>query len=582
MWCRHCLREVQASSSGMSPASCPLCGRTVESVTRQSQAIRQAREILERWQSSDLFDRIQNPEAPAAPQKQQAPLTPPRIPLQRADRQIGLSTPPSADESPSNSSVSVTSTATELSPSDTLAREVPTQNDTEKRQRRIVNSGPPLTSVVREVPQLPPDFSAPPLMVAAVQKLHAAQVKSNPSASVIAVPQSSANSSTKPAVTRVAVDVPIPLASDPTAPPGFPQSPDRDTTRRDGDQALSTDVDSSQATRDFIAAFFETSGAELMEPSAVASSASADTSRPAGSNVAATQEPLSGSVSPEISSDVAAAVSVPLAAHKVASPPSHTPSDRNAMDMTPVKTRVRTPLTRPALHRKSLQASGAAGQTLPATARSTDVTAASAVTGNAEAPSPVTTPAAPAPQRSVHSLSDQPDTAATSQRLRPAPVNPTERRTMNSRASQQRFVDAPHAVSGRGPHFEAVPPRRTNLTSIIGQTLSYIGVLGLTIGTSMVIYGHFGGFAEYTPTGWLVTTVAQMLLFLGVINLVSGGMEQNNEDMSRRIQSLGEQLQRIEQATYMTQPEDSADSQTATDDYADSPDYARTVAGSVR
>jgi hypothetical protein len=153
---------------------------------------------------------------------------------------------------------------------------------------------------------------------------------------------------------------------------------------------------------------------------------------------------------------------------------------------------------------------------------------------------------------------------------------------MNSRASQQRFVDAPHAVSGRGPHFEAVPPRRTNLTSIIGQTLSYIGVLGLTIGTSMVIYGHFGGFAEYTPTGWLVTTVAQMLLFLGVINLVSGGMEQNNEDMSRRIQSLGEQLQRIEQATYMTLPEDSADSQTATDDYADSPDYARTVAGSVR
>ena len=98
----------------------------------------------------------------------------------------------------------------------------------------------------------------------------------------------------------------------------------------------------------------------------------------------------------------------------------------------------------------------------------------------------------------------------------------------------------------------------------------------------MVIYGHFGGFAEYTPTGWLVTTVAQMLLFLGVINLVSGGMEQNNDDMSRRIQSLGEQLQRIEQATYMAQSSDATDSQTSTDDYADSPDYARTAAGAVR
>jgi hypothetical protein len=82
-----------------------------------------------------------------------------------------------------------------------------------------------------------------------------------------------------------------------------------------------------------------------------------------------------------------------------------------------------------------------------------------------------------------------------------------------------------------------------------GQFLAYLGVLGLTIGTAMVIYGHFGGYSEYTPTGWLVTTVAQMLLFLGVINLVSGGIEQNNEDVSRRINTLGEQLLRIEQVT---------------------------------
>ena len=87
-------------------------------------------------------------------------------------------------------------------------------------------------------------------------------------------------------------------------------------------------------------------------------------------------------------------------------------------------------------------------------------------------------------------------------------------------------------------------PKRTNLTSMTGQFLAYLGVLGLTVGTAMVIYGHFGGYSEYTPTGWLVTTVAQMLLFLGVINLVSGGIEQNNEDVSRRINTIGEQLLR--------------------------------------
>lgn len=116
--------------------------------------------------------------------------------------------------------------------------------------------------------------------------------------------------------------------------------------------------------------------------------------------------------------------------------------------------------------------------------------------------------------------------------------------------SHRRFVDEAHESAGlRGPHFEVSPPGRSSLTSLTGQFLAYIGVLGLTVGTAIVIYGHFGGMSEYTPTGWLVTTVAQMLLFLGIINLVSGGIEQNNEDVSRRINVLGEQLMRIEQVT---------------------------------
>ena len=114
---------------------------------------------------------------------------------------------------------------------------------------------------------------------------------------------------------------------------------------------------------------------------------------------------------------------------------------------------------------------------------------------------------------------------------------------------KKRYIDESTESLLRGPHFEVNAPRRSNLTSVTGQFLAYLGVLGLTIGTSIVIYGHFGGYSEYTPTGWLVTTVAQMLLFLGVINLVSGGIEQNNDDVSRRINTLGEELLRIEQVT---------------------------------
>ena len=129
-------------------------------------------------------------------------------------------------------------------------------------------------------------------------------------------------------------------------------------------------------------------------------------------------------------------------------------------------------------------------------------------------------------------------------RLRFDSASTTQQAPVIARSSESTYAGGQHSA---GLEFQG--PRRTNVTSLIGQTLSYLGVLGLTIGTSMVILGHFGGYADYTPTGWLVTTVAQMLLFLGVINLVSGGIEQNNEDVSRRISALGEQLLRIEQST---------------------------------
>ncbi|MCA9082611.1 MAG: hypothetical protein KDA81_01080 [Planctomycetaceae bacterium] len=128
-------------------------------------------------------------------------------------------------------------------------------------------------------------------------------------------------------------------------------------------------------------------------------------------------------------------------------------------------------------------------------------------------------------------------------------IQTADHRSRTQNHPHQRYIDEGHGLNLRGPHFQVTSPRRSNLTSATGQFLAYVGVLGLTVGTAMVIYGHFGGYSEYTPTGWLVTTVAQMMLFLGVINLVSGGIEQNNDDVSQRINSLGEQLMRIEQVT---------------------------------
>jgi hypothetical protein len=112
------------------------------------------------------------------------------------------------------------------------------------------------------------------------------------------------------------------------------------------------------------------------------------------------------------------------------------------------------------------------------------------------------------------------------------------------------IVDAPHGL--HPPHFPLpqVPMPETNSkwVTLVGQVCAYFGVGGLTVGTVLVLMGYFGGPASYTTTGWLVATAGQMFLFLGVITLISGGMEQTTHEVARRIDTLGERLGRIEQA----------------------------------
>lgn len=82
---------------------------------------------------------------------------------------------------------------------------------------------------------------------------------------------------------------------------------------------------------------------------------------------------------------------------------------------------------------------------------------------------------------------------------------------------------------------------------MVGQLCAYAGVAVLTLGTVMVLSGYFGGPTNYAPTGWLVAAVGQMLLFLGVVTLVSGGMEQTVDEVSWRIDQLADQIFRLEQ-----------------------------------
>jgi len=121
----------------------------------------------------------------------------------------------------------------------------------------------------------------------------------------------------------------------------------------------------------------------------------------------------------------------------------------------------------------------------------------------------------------------------------------------------EHYLHAAHRLPP--PHFDVTtvpqpPEKSAKWVALAGQLFAYLGVGTLTLGAVLVLVGYFGGPANYAPTGWLVTTAGQMLLFLGVVTLISGGMEQTTQEVTRKIDTLGDKLVRIEHATGVRPP----------------------------
>jgi hypothetical protein len=155
--------------------------------------------------------------------------------------------------------------------------------------------------------------------------------------------------------------------------------------------------------------------------------------------------------------------------------------------------------------------------------------------------------APPPPAFVERTVAQNPPTTAPS----PAPVEKLP--------SAPRDVIVHQAHGPNPPHFLPAPvslaDKSSKWVTLAGQLFAYIGVGGLTVGTVLVLMGYFGGPASYATTGWLITTAGQMLLFLGVVTLVSGGMEQTTQEVARRIDTIGERLVRIEHAAWNGKPE---------------------------
>lgn len=133
-------------------------------------------------------------------------------------------------------------------------------------------------------------------------------------------------------------------------------------------------------------------------------------------------------------------------------------------------------------------------------------------------------------------------------------IPPPHRRPAPSLPDGHR-VDARHGIPAPHMRTESFVPDRSGrpgrVESMAGQLLAYGGVGLLTVGTALILWGYFGGPVQYAPTGWLVATVGQMILFLGVVTLISGGMQQTTHEVGQHVAHLGERLGRIEETTEM-------------------------------
>lgn len=111
-------------------------------------------------------------------------------------------------------------------------------------------------------------------------------------------------------------------------------------------------------------------------------------------------------------------------------------------------------------------------------------------------------------------------------------------------------MDSRHQVSPALPvvHTHAQPRPRPTWTMMAGQICAYAGVGLLTCGTVLVMWSYFGGPSKYLPTGWLTAAVGQMVLFLGIITLISSGMEQTISEVGWRVDFLAEEVHHTEMA----------------------------------
>lgn len=85
-------------------------------------------------------------------------------------------------------------------------------------------------------------------------------------------------------------------------------------------------------------------------------------------------------------------------------------------------------------------------------------------------------------------------------------------------------------------------------TSPVGLLLAYGGVGIIALGAIQIVCGLARGQPGSTIYGWIAAIVGHLLVLLGVVTLVTHGLEQAAADLTEKLDRLGERLIRLEGA----------------------------------
>lgn len=94
--------------------------------------------------------------------------------------------------------------------------------------------------------------------------------------------------------------------------------------------------------------------------------------------------------------------------------------------------------------------------------------------------------------------------------------------------------------------MEVEPSPGGTWLSGVAQVMAFAGVGGMTVGTAAVIWGYFENISNYLPLGWLVLTFGQMMLFLGLITMVSTGMDDSRNRILGEMGEISSRLRTLE------------------------------------